>query len=80
MIKLKNITIKNDIVKCDIIPEDCQNSGFIEIDVSNNKIIDYALPLGYEWCKNHIQHAKSYILNACARKETLPSEKTLIWY
>lgn len=81
MIELKNIKIDGDIARCEIYPEDSQISGNIEIDISENKIINFALPSGYEWCKNHLEHAKRYIVMNFNRIKTLPiTEKTLMWY
>ena len=79
MIILKNIKIDNNTVICDIFPEDCKNNGHIEINIPEQKISNYSLPTGYEWCKNHIEHAKSYILKTLKENKTFPLEKTLIW-
>lgn len=80
MIRLKNIKIDNsNTVICDIFPEDCKHSGHIEIDILQQKISNYSLPTDYEWCKNHMEHAKSYILKTLKENKSLPSEKTLIW-
>lgn len=76
MIILKNIVTYDEFVKCDIYPEDSQEAGFIEINFQNEEIMNFSLPLGYEWCKSHIQHVKNYILK---NKDNLPKEKLLIW-
>lgn len=81
MIELKNIKIDGNIVKCEIYPEDSRISGHIEVDVLQNKIINSALPNGYEWCKNHLEHAKRYIVKYFKDIKTTPiSEKTIMWY
>ena len=70
MIKLKNIVIENDIAKSDIIPEDCKTYGKIEVDLSRNEIINSVLPTGYECCKNHLQHAKDYLIEIAKTRAT----------
>ena len=79
MIKLKNIKINDKTIICNIIPEDCQNIGYLEINILEKNISNYSLPTGYEWCKNHIEHAKNYILNTLNKNKSFPLEKTLIW-
>lgn len=80
MIRLKNIRIKNKTVICDIIPEDSQTAGFIEIDLVEQKVSNFSLPVGYEWCESHIKHAERYILKTLSKENTLPSEKIVMWY
>ena len=81
MIELKNIVIDENVVKCEIYPEDSKTSGYVEVDVLKNKIINYALPLGYEWCKNHLEHAKRYIVKNFKEIKMVPlSGKVLMWY
>lgn len=81
MIELKNIKIDGNTVKCEIYPEDSRESGCIEVDVLENKIVNSALPQGYEWCKNHLEHARRYIvMNFKNIKMLSISEKTLMWY
>lgn len=81
MIELKNIKIDENVVKCEIYPEDSKTSGYIEVDVSGDKIINCALPPGYEWCKNHLEHAKRYIVKNFKEIKMIPlSEKVLMWY
>ena len=47
-----------------------------------NKTVDsYLLPSGYEYCENHIEHAKTFIIKDFEEIKTIPIfEKTLIWY
>lgn len=81
MIELKNIKIDGNIVKCEIYPEDSRTSGHIEVDVSEDKIIDFTLPPGYEWCKNHLEHAKRFIVKHFCHIRDIPiHDKTLMWY
>lgn len=80
MIKLKNIVIEENVVKCDIFPEDSKKAGKIEFDLTNKKIINFILPTGYEWCKKHIQHAIDYLIEARKAKEKMPNEKLIMWH
>lgn len=79
MIKLKNIKRNDNIIECDIIPEDSQENGHIRVDLMGKILMDSALPDGYEWCTNHIQHAVSKLIELSTAKE-LPEEKLVIWY
>lgn len=81
MIELKNIKIDGNTVKCEIYPEDSRKSGHIEVDVSENKIVNSALPQGYEWCKNHLEHAKRFIVKNYTYIRDIPiHDKTIMWY
>lgn len=55
MVVLKNIIKNNDYLECDIFPEDSKLPGHIVI--SDEEIIAYSLPDGYEYCLNHVRHA-----------------------
>lgn len=80
MVKLKNIVIENNIAKSEIIPEDCKTNGYIEVDLSENKILNFVLPDGYEHCRNHIAHAKNYLIELFGSKADIPEEKIIMWY
>lgn len=78
MIILKNIVIDNNIIKCDIFPEDSIENGTLEIDM--HKIsVSASLPKGYEWCKNHIEHAKKHLSDIYISKN-IPKQKIIMWY
>ena len=79
MIRLTNIRVENDIINCDVFPEDSVKSGVIKIDVNNNTV-SAVLPEGYEWCKNHVNRAKEFLTKSYASNLELPKEKTIIWY
>lgn len=81
MIKLKNIETDNVFVFCDIYPEDSVKKGYIKINIANGEIESYLLPEGYEYCDNHIEHAKSFIVNNLSDIKRIPiTEKTIMWY
>lgn len=79
MIKLKNIKIENDTVTCDLLPEDSSEYGYIVVNIHTKNIQEYVLPQGYEWCKNHIEHAKENLIKMC-ETNTLQNELTIMWY
>ena len=79
MVKLKNIVIENDIAKSEIIVEDCETIGNIEVDLFENKIKNSVLPKGYEWCKKHLEYAKDYLIEVSKLKDNIPKEKTIMW-
>lgn len=79
MIKLKNIKIDSNIVKCNIIPEDSHESGKLEIDLSKNIIVSSVLPVGYEWCKKHLEYAKEYLIELYKSAREIPTEKLIMW-
>jgi hypothetical protein len=78
MIRLKNIKQKNNIIECDIIPENSLESGYIQVDVTSESIIQFKLPKEYEWCRNHVEHAKNTLIEM-SKNNTLVSEKLLMW-
>lgn len=81
MVKLKNIKIDGNTVKCDIFPEDSRERGLLEVDISENKIINYVLSTGYEWCENHLAHAKRFIIENFVDIRDVPmKDKTIMWY
>lgn len=74
MIKLKNIKEINGVVSCAFIPEDSNGEGKIVYDRNNDRA-EIVYPSGYEWCKNHVNHAIRFI------RETkgLPTERLITW-
>ena len=79
MVKLKNIVINGNTAKCDIYPEDSKDKGTVEVNLETRDMISYTLPVGYEWCKNHIEHAKRSLIEISESKE-IPDVKTVAWY
>ena len=79
MIKLKNIVIDGNIIKCDIFPEDSEQRGTLEVDIEQ-KSASYVLPDGYEWCINHIEHAKNNLIRAYNRNDPIPKQKIIMWH
>ena len=78
MIKLKNIVIDGQIAKCEIFPEDSNSFGILEVNLETKEILNLLLPLGYEWCKSHIEHARDYLCSVY-QEESIPNEKLIIW-
>ena len=78
MIKLKNIAKNDNFVHCNIIPEDSASEGTLLFDINEDKVKEYKLPTGYEWCRNHIAHAESAIRKMIAA-DSLTKEQTIAW-
>ncbi len=78
MLKLKKITKNNNVISCELFPEDSEKAGFLHYDVKNDKVIEFAMPKGYEWCETYIAQALQFFRNA--EKSKLPNEKVLIWF
>lgn len=79
MVKLKNIKKSDPIIECDIIPEDSTDSGHIIVDLNSGDIKNFSLPDGYEWCRNHVNHAKNNLI-MLANEEHVPEEYLVMWY
>lgn len=79
MVRLKNLKKNNITVECDIIPEDSTKYGHIVVNLKSGELEKYSLPVGYEWCLNHVHHAKRKLLEL-AKKEALPDEYKVMWY
>ena len=80
MIRLKNIEKNNNILECDIFPEDSKIYGHIKVNLVSKEIDDYTLPKEYEWCRNHVVHAQKALLELAVSKEPLPKNKLIMWY
>lgn len=79
MIKLKGITKNSFSVNCKAYIEDCNEPIILSFDVLTSKLNDVSLPMGYEWCKSHISHAKDY-LKSLVSQNTIPESHTILWY
>ena len=79
MVRLKNIMKSSSFIECDIIPEDSSQSGHIVVDFISEEIKESSLPDGYEWCRNHVTHAKNKLIEL-STKENIPDEKLVMWY
>ncbi|MBP3328733.1 MAG: hypothetical protein J6L91_07485 [Clostridia bacterium] len=78
MVKLKNIKISNGYIECDIYPEDSSRAGHIIVDIDTKELKEYNLPLGYEWCKSHLNHAK-YRMIEFVETDSIPEEDLIMW-
>lgn len=79
MVKLKNIKKSDLIIECDIIPEDSTDSGHIIVDLNSGDIKGFSLPDGYEWCRNHVNHARNNLITL-ANEDHMPKEYLVMWY
>ncbi|MBQ4544519.1 MAG: hypothetical protein II996_03000 [Oscillospiraceae bacterium] len=79
MIRLKNIRINGNKASCEIFPEGSSESGYIIVDTLSQKVINYSLPEGYEWCDNHISHACAELVKISKTQEPI-TDKLVMWY
>jgi hypothetical protein len=79
MVLLKNIKKDDNIIGCDIYPEDSISPGRVLVDISTGDVCEYTLPDGYEWCISHVQHARAVLLDISCQCE-IPGEKMVMWY
>ena len=79
MVKLKNIAKNNDIISCDIYPEDARLPGTLKVDSKKGNVAFSSLPAGYEWCRNHLHHAAKALLQM-KKNNDFPNEKVIMWY
>lgn len=79
MVKLKNIKRNNISIECDIYPEDSANSGHIIVDMNTEELKNSVLPAGYEWCINHVNHARRRLIELLGEKD-LPEEDLVMWH
>lgn len=79
MVKLVNLKKNSATAECDILPEDSAQSGHIVIDLASGELKEFSLPEGYEWCRNHVNHAKKKLLELI-KESILPKEYLVMWY
>lgn len=79
MVRLKNIKVNDFCATCDAFVEDCDTPVFLKYDYKNQRLNDYKLPQGYEYCSSHIKHAQNY-LETIINKENVPNDYTIMWY
>ena len=79
MVRLKNIAIRDTVIECDIYPEDSAQPGQISVDMKSKKLIAFKLPAGYEYCRNHVEHAKDNLVSFIGKND-IPEEKLMMWY
>ena len=78
MITLKKIKREGNIISADYYIEDDSGRGYVEVDFTTEKIIFLQAPPGWE---NYscASHAKRELLRI-AKSDTIPEERTVLWY
>lgn len=80
MIKLRNIKKNNQIIECDILPENSEEYGHLVVDLaSSNKLVTYSLPTGYEWCVKHVYRALHKLVSL-SKLNDIPTNAIVVWY
>ncbi len=80
MILLKNFRLRNGNVEADIYPEESSAAGLLVVNPKGG-IIEHFLPRGYEYCENHVAHARWFIsknYDKIVNGEI--TEKIIMWY
>lgn len=77
MITLKRIKRENNIIEADYYPEDSKECGYFKLNTDNGNILEFKSAEGYG--KVTASHAKRELLRI-AKLESLPEEKTIMWY
>ena len=79
MIELKNIKIKDKMIVCTAIVEDCHDPFEICVNGESGEAEPVTLPRGYEWCKSHVAHAVAAVLDMF-ESGVCDQEKTIMGY
>ena len=79
MLKLKNIKMNNGIISAEYDPENSGVLGSVSIDVKSGEIVNSRIS---EYDKDfpvYMDHAIAY-LEKLALQDSVPEEKTVMWY
>lgn len=79
MLKLKNIKMNNGIISAEYDPENSGVLGSVSIDVKSGEIVNSRIS---EYDKDfpvYMDHAIVY-LEKLALQDSVPEEKTVMWY
>lgn len=77
MIRLLNIKVIDDVIKCDYIPEDAEISTPIEYDIKKDNFVKFSIPKGYEYCKGDEYKISRYFRENI---DDLHEKATIMWY
>ena len=78
MIKLVKIRRSGSKILCDAYVEDCIIPVPLIFDIASGEFSEYVLPNGYEYCKSHINHAKTY-LKGIKNDRQINDNHTIMW-
>ena len=78
MVRLRNIKKNDYIIESDILTEDSQKLGHVIVDIKSGELKEFDLPEGYEWCTNHVNHAKDKLIEM-SKQNSFPEEKLIMW-
>ena len=79
MIRLRNIHRDNGKIICDAFVEDSNEVIKLAFDESTEKLQQYSLPAGYEWCDSHIAYAVRFFRSIIG-KPIESDERNIMWY
>lgn len=79
MVKLTDIKLKDNIISSTIFPEDSKEPGYVSVDTVSGTIVESLLPVGYEYCKMHLEHASDALIEI-VHSGVIPEKRTVMWY
>ena len=79
MVKLRDISKKDNEIVCNAFVEDCSTPIRLVLDIKSKELAGYEFPRDYEWCKTHVMYAKRFLISLIS-KDVIPSEKVIMWY
>lgn len=79
MLKLINILKTDNFIKADYLPEGGDEIGHIKIDTSSNVMVESKETSFDTPFPTYLSHAKR-ALEDLAKKESIPTEKLVMWY
>ena len=56
-----------------------KQAGHITVNLNSEKLEEFSLPEGYEWCENHVYHAARNLVTLL-KGDDIPEEYLVMWY
>lgn len=78
MIRLQNIKKHDSVISCEAFFEDCEEAVELRYSVKEQRLRDFRLPEGYEWCDAHVGFVRRYFESF--GNEEPPEQMTIMWY
>lgn len=79
MVKLLNILLNKNIISCDYAPENCNQTGHVDMDIITKELINITYS-EYEYGKKmYVSHVRKKLIEIINMSE-IPAETVAIWY
>lgn len=79
MVRLKNIEVDNNIAKCEYYPEEAEEFGTIEVDLTTKMVISVTYPKK-QYSEAYPFYARCRLIDICISSEVIPNEVICMWY